>query len=167
MKTVIVYSSRYGSTEKCAGALAQKLGGSADLFNLKAKKAIDLSRYDRVIIGSPVYMGKLLSEVSAFCTRNMEALQKTNLGLFICSMGAGEVAEQELAKAFAPQLLEQAKARGCFGGAINYKQMNLFHKMITNMIAKADTNFPALDADKNASFISEEGITQFARQMGR
>lgn len=167
MKTMIVYSSRYGSTEKCADTLSKKLGGTVELFNLKAKKTIDLSQYDRVIIGSPVYMGKVLSEVRAFCTRNVEQLQKKDLGVFICSMGAGEVAEKELAAAFLPEIYERAAVRGCFGGEINYKRMGLFHKMITNMVAKADSNFPALDADKSASFILEESIARFAEQLNR
>ena len=57
MKTIVVYATRYSVSEKCAGKLAEKLGGEreVELCNLKRDRVDDLSAYDRVVIGS-IYM---------------------------------------------------------------------------------------------------------------
>ena len=61
MNTLIVYSSKYGCTEKCAKLIKQELNDPADLINLKNIniKDINLSKYDKVIIGGPIYIGKI------------------------------------------------------------------------------------------------------------
>lgn len=58
MSTLIVYTSKYGSTEKCAKQLAEQLTDSFELVD----SVPDLSLFDSIIIGSPIYMGKSLKE---------------------------------------------------------------------------------------------------------
>ena len=49
MKTVVIYKSRYGYTEKYAKWLSEKL--NADLFEAAEIRSLDFSEYDTVIYG--------------------------------------------------------------------------------------------------------------------
>jgi menaquinone-dependent protoporphyrinogen oxidase len=84
MKTLIIYATRYGSAERCAKMLSEKLIGDVDLLNLKDRQNIDLSQYEKVIIGGSIYVGKIQKEVNEFCTKHLEELkQKQTLKLMI------------------------------------------------------------------------------------
>ena len=56
MKTVVIYKSRYGHTEKYAKWLSEKL--NADLFEASQIKGLDFSRYDNIIYGGDLYAGR-------------------------------------------------------------------------------------------------------------
>lgn len=55
MKTLILYATKYGATEACARLLAQNLEGEVQIINIK-QADIDLRKYDRVILGSSIYV---------------------------------------------------------------------------------------------------------------
>jgi menaquinone-dependent protoporphyrinogen oxidase len=156
MKTLIVYGTKYGCTEKCATMLAKKLTGTVDLRNLKTAGEIDLSQYDTVIIGGSVYMGQIRKEVSEFCTKQLHLLQGKKLGLFICCMRDGELAETQLTTVFPKELVANAVATGFFGGEFTFKKMNFLERMIVKKVSKVD---------KDASNIQEENITAFAKSI--
>ena len=156
MKTLIAYSSKYGCTEKCARGLSEKLSGETDLLNLKAGKPADLSRYDRVIVGGSVYMGKIQKRVSDFCIKNMDQLKSKKLGLFICCMAEGKDAEDELKRVFPQELLQAAAVADYFGGEFIFKKMNPAYRMIIKKVAKTD---------RDVSNIRGENINRFAHLM--
>ena len=52
MKTLIVYASKTGTTEKCAGKIGQNLK-DATIINLSARQNEDINKYDKIIIGTP------------------------------------------------------------------------------------------------------------------
>lgn len=79
MNTLIVYSSKYGCTEQCAKILSEELKGEADLINLKNVKDINISKYDTVIIGGSIYIGKIQKEVAGFCAKNLDILKEKKL----------------------------------------------------------------------------------------
>ena len=64
MSTLIVYASKYGCTEKCVKLMSKKLNDKVDLINLKNINDIDLSKYDKVIIGGSIYIGRIQKEVT-------------------------------------------------------------------------------------------------------
>lgn len=137
MKTLIVFSTKYGTTEKCVNLLKEKIKGDVDLFNLKTKKDIDISPYDNVIIGGSVYMGNIQKEVKEFCAKNISPLKKKKIGLFICCMSDKETAKNQLEASYPKELLEKAFAKECFGGEFILSKMNFFHKLIVKKVSKA------------------------------
>lgn len=156
MKTLVVYGTKYGCTEKCATMLSEKLTGTVDLRNLKTAGNVDPSQYDRVIIGGSIYMGQIQKEVREFCTKNLAVLQGKKVGLFICSMREGELAENELKTVFPQELVASAVAQGYFGGAFIFKKMNFLEKMIVKKVA---------NVDKDTYNINEENIAAFAQAI--
>jgi len=158
MNTLIVYSTKYGCTEKCAEMLSEKLGGRVELCNLKKRSVPDLAQYDRVIIGGSVYIGRIQKEVSDFVNSNVEALKSKKTGCFICCMREGDEAKKELAASFPKELLENSAAADYFGGEFVFGKMNFIDRIIVKKVAKTD---------KDSSSLSEERINRFAEAMGR
>ncbi len=158
MKTLIAYGTKYGCTEECAKKLAVKLNGTVDLKNIKTKKDIDISQYDKVIIGGSIYMGKIQKEVSAFSLKNLDILKDKKIGLFICCMREGEIADTELNDSFPEELLTKAISKESFGGEFILKKMSFMDRMIVKKVSKID---------KDTSTISEKTIDRFAQAMNK
>ncbi len=113
MKAAVVYYSLEGNTQLIAKAVAEALhadlfalkprrdfpsggfkkffvGGMSAVFGLKPKLAngdIDLSGYDLVVLGSPVWVGKIASPFNTFLKHPFRG---KNTALFVCC-GGGEV----------------------------------------------------------------------------
>ena len=156
MNTLIVFSSKHGCTEKCTDFLAKELNNKPDIVNLKSYKDVNLSLYDKVIIGGSIYMGKVQKEVSEFCLKNLEELKEKNIGLFICGMQEGDSINTEINQNFPKELIEMATVIKHFGGEFNFSKMNFFEKLIVKIIAKISSN---------KSNILNDNINSFAKTM--
>jgi menaquinone-dependent protoporphyrinogen oxidase len=163
MKTLIVYASKYGCTEDCAKTLAEKITGKVELHNLKEKRVVDLSSYDIVIIGSSIYVGKVKKEVNKFCSEHLEQLKKKKLGLYLCCMHTGDIAQNQLNNAFPQELSTVAVAKDYFGGEFRFNKMNFMEKFVVKRVAESDKNLPNIDTKQNISSISQEKINSFAQ----
>ncbi|MCR4789434.1 MAG: NAD(P)H-dependent oxidoreductase [Lachnospiraceae bacterium] len=122
MKDLIVYYSLEGNTEYVAEKIAAKTG--ADTLRLVPKKAyhdkgfakffwggksavmaekpelekydIDLSQYERIIFGTPIWASNITPPLRTFIDENKEALKGKSFAAFACQSGAG--AEKAFAK---------------------------------------------------------------------
>ncbi|HKK82425.1 MAG TPA: flavodoxin domain-containing protein [Prolixibacteraceae bacterium] len=135
MKTAIIYISKNGATEKVAGML-QKSNKTKDIeaFNLKEKKHIDLHNYQNIIIGSPIYAGKIMNPVKRFIDDNMVQLLNMNVSLFICCMDDNR-ADEELQNAYPELLRKHALFCEHVGGEFNFKRMNFVERTIVKKIS--------------------------------
>lgn len=121
-KDLVVYYSLEGNTEYVAEKIKEKLG--ADLLKLVPKKAyhdkgfakffwggksavmaekpelekisIDLSGYERIIFGFPVWASNFTPPLRTFIEDNAEKLKGKRIAAFACQSGAG--AEKAFAK---------------------------------------------------------------------
>ena len=82
MKTVVIFSSKYGSTEKYAALIAGELG--ADLRKASEIKPSRLREYDAVIFGGGLYAGSIRG--AGFVKKNAEALKGKRLAIFTVGM---------------------------------------------------------------------------------
>lgn len=156
MKTLIVYGTKHGCTEKCADLLAKQFTGTVALRNLKTAKELDLAGYDQVVVGGSIYMGMIQKEVTAFCKKHLDVLLGKRLGLFICSMREGELAETELNAVFPRELVSHSVVKGYFGGEFIFSKMNFFEKMIVKKVSGISTD---------TSNIHEAHIKAFAQSL--
>ena len=154
MKTLIIYASKHGCTEKCSRLLMDKLNGEVKIVDIKKERVPELALFDNIIIGGSVYIGKIQKEVKQFCLKNISVLKKKKLGFFICCMSENDIAEKEIDTSFPEELLTNAVARGYFGGEFIFKKMNVFERFIIKKISKTD---------KDSSTISKENINKFAQ----
>jgi menaquinone-dependent protoporphyrinogen IX oxidase len=80
MKTLIVYSSKYGSTKVIAGWIAERLGFDCMIINAKdAPAPVD---FDLVILGSGIYEGSPMPELNAYIDRHIKVLEGKNKVVF-------------------------------------------------------------------------------------
>ena len=156
MSTLIVYASKYGCTEKCAKLIAGEIKGEVGLINLKQVKAINLSNYNKVIVGGSIYIGKIQKDVTEDCTKNLEELKQKKIGLFICGMVEGEAINNELNQNFPLELLEIAVAKEYLGGEFLIDKMSFMDKVIIKKVSKVTAN---------KSNILEDKIHEFAQAM--
>ena len=111
MKTLIVFYSQSGNTAKEAAYFAEKLG--ADTLRIYAKKAypdkgfkkflwggksavmgekpalvpyeVDLTKYDLVIVGTPVWASTFTPPIRTFIAENQQALSEKRFAAFACA----------------------------------------------------------------------------------
>ncbi len=159
MNTLIVYATQYGFTADCAASLKQQLNGEVTLIDLAKLTAPNLADYDAVAVGGSIYMGKVQSQVSAFCTAHESELLQKPLGLFLCC-GLPQNLEQTMAASFPESLRKHAKTSGCFGGELRTNRMKPMHKFIANMMQKAGAKDGMKPPEANP-----QAIADFARAM--
>jgi menaquinone-dependent protoporphyrinogen oxidase len=92
MNTVIVYASKLGSTRKVAEYIAGKIGSAA--IDLKSDPNPDVSKFDKVIIGSGVYAGKPSKRVNTFIKG--ADLGGKDVRMFVCCMFNDEKGDRQL-----------------------------------------------------------------------
>lgn len=83
-RTLIAYATKYGTTKEIAEEVQAVLAENnieSDLINLMEIGPIDA--YNAVIIGSPVYMGKMLIEARDFCQKYMPFLAGKWVAIFV------------------------------------------------------------------------------------
>lgn len=81
MDTLIVFSSKYGSTKKCAEYLSEKIKGSV-VMNL-AENEPNLNCFENIFVGGAVYNGKLSPNIRKFLSVNEKTLKDKNLFIWI------------------------------------------------------------------------------------
>jgi menaquinone-dependent protoporphyrinogen oxidase len=152
MKTLIVYATQHGCTQKISEQMKDYLGGDVTLKNLKKESVPSLQNYDRIIIGGSIHAGQIQKKVKEFCHEYLAELQQKELGLFICCMEEGEMARKQLENAYPEELFLRAKASASFGGAFDFERMNFFERMIVKKVAHVKQSTSKVDFDAVRSF---------------
>lgn len=156
MKGIIIYATRYGCTEKAAKILREKIPGGMKTVNIMQEKAADLSQFDTVILGGPVYVGKTLKCLTNYMRQNIEILKKKRLALFLC---AGEQdpkqTEQLFCNAFPEELNKNAVAREVFGGELHWEKLDFMTKLILKLVKGIKEGYSRLSEEKIARFANE------------
>lgn len=133
MKTLIVYTSKYGFTKECVDDIAAALKGVVDIVELNVPTNIDLSSYNQIIIGGAIYMGKVHKNITTFVHNNLEILRNKRIGLFI-TCGFSENFDMYLRETYPKRLLEIALAKRCFGGELQISKMKFLDKILTKIM---------------------------------
>lgn len=144
MKTLIAYVSRYGTTAECARRLAEKLPGESRLIDLRKERKPDFTGFDTVVIGGPIYAGRIRREVTTFCESHRAEIERRKAGLFICCLYDGEKAQEELNESFPAWLNAHAAGRYAFGGAISMGRLNFVDRFLIRKIAQTENDINAL-----------------------
>ena len=155
MKTLIIYASHHGCTEKCANQIHSAFTEST-LLPIKRIKTISVDDFDIVMIGGSIHAGSLQRSVKKFCENNLNALLSKKVGLFLCSMEQGEKGWQQFDKGFPEALRNHATAKGLFGGAFDFERMNFLEKAVVKKVA---------GVTESVSNISGKAIQDFIAAM--
>jgi len=137
MRTLIIYASTYGFTKECVEDLKQNIRGEVIVSNITRDKLVpSINEFDNIVIGGSIYMGQINKKLKVFCQQNLTLLIKKRVALFL-SCGLPENFNQSLNNAFPNELIEIAIAKECLGGELRIEKMSIPHKLITNLMKKA------------------------------
>jgi menaquinone-dependent protoporphyrinogen oxidase len=138
---LVAYSTRYGSTQEIAQAIANTLRECGFLVDLEPiKKVKTLEEYTAVVIGAPLYIMHLNKEVHNFLSQHQEVLMKRKAAVF--ALGALSNKEEECKEVRVQLDKELAKhpwfmpvAVETFGGKFDAAKLHFLDKIIVNMPA--------------------------------
>lgn len=154
MKNLVIYSSKYGCTEKCAKMLGDKLKGETILASADEKNLPNPSDFNNVILGSSIIVEKIGNNLSKYIEKNLETLKKSRLGLFVC---AGNAEADYIGANFPEELHTNAVSKEYFGGELDMNKLNFFVRFMMKLIGKGET----------FSRIQENNISQMAAVINK
>lgn len=144
MKVLIVYASKYGSTDEVAAAVAETLtarGNRVDAHEAAGAPAPD--GYDAVIVGSAVYVGSWLKPAARYVDSHAATLRARLVWLF----GVGPLGAEDPQPAGDPDQartlveLVSAKAYVTLTGALDRSRLGLIDRMIARAVKAPDGDF--------------------------
>jgi len=131
MKGIVIYKSKYGATKQYAQWLASKLG--FQLSKADEVTAHSLNGVDVVILGSSVYIGKLL--IKPWIEQYAEILKRKKLFLFIvCGTPASDKQKTGaiVAKNLPGELVEKCQVF-FLKGSLHLERLSLLDKFALRM----------------------------------
>ena len=158
MKTAIIYTSKHGTTEKIAHAIADKIRDTSDVevFSLKKNPNPNIGEFDTVILGSSIYAGQTSKKMKAFCKENESVLLQKKLGLFICGMHTNkEEIDKEMKVSYSEALQEKSVVHEFLGGEFLFEKMSFFERFAARMIAKTKVSVHRIDWDGIDNFVKK------------
>jgi len=158
MRIAILYISKHGTTEKIAKQIANALTEhDCNVIDIKRNKHPNLGKFDYLILGSSIYGGKIQQTMNKFCHQYLDQLQTKVIGLFVCGMQpTEEQREQELGRAFPPELFEKATTKSFLGGEFLFEKMSIWERWIVRHISKVSNS---------VSMINDQAVQQFITKL--
>ncbi|WP_160718920.1 flavodoxin domain-containing protein [Bacillus sp. USDA818B3_A] len=155
MKSLIVYCSSHGTTEKVVGILSEKLTGEVVSVDLKKDHSlIDLNDFDVVIIGGSIHAGMIQRRIKKFIQTHHDELLEKEVGLFLVCMREGELAVDQFNHAYPQDLRKSSVALGLFGGEFLVSKMNFFERQVVKKVDGISTDQSKLDMEAITEFVS-------------
>jgi len=131
---IILYYSKHGFTEKCAQLLAEHLGEDVRIQDVRKTPQWSANPGEMVILGFPVYMGSLPGPVKEFLQHQEKKLLMNPLGIFISALSSRRTAQSYFTTLVPPLLQDHAQFKGFFGGALEWKNLNPFERVILKTV---------------------------------
>jgi menaquinone-dependent protoporphyrinogen oxidase len=156
-RVLIAYASRCGSTAGVADTVGQVLGGTGASVDVRLVADVsDLGRYQAVVVGSAIRMGKWLPEAADFVKKRQDELSRMPCAYFVACLTMKDDTPENRTKVMAyldPVRRESAKAQpvsiGLFPGAIDFSKLSFGPKTVLKMMGTPEGDYrdwPAVKA---------------------
>jgi menaquinone-dependent protoporphyrinogen oxidase len=150
-RILVAYASRKGSTAGIAQAIGRELTSEGYAVDVNEMKSVtSLAGYNAVVIGAPVYTGKVTDDVAAFVTANKDRLSRLPVAGFVTGIApvypkTGDV------KGFTDQLITalapiRPVAVTMFAGTLDAEKMNFVERSLTSLMKVPTGDFRDWDA---------------------
>ena len=172
MKSLIIYHSKHGQTEKISHRIASGLETnrfSVVTHNINfLDQSISFGNFDLVVIGAPIYTTKHSKLLARFLRKHHDDLQNPTTAFFSVSLSAGgDEGQKDDARKCMEEFLEQAnwepQLQTTFAGALPYLEYGWFTRFLMKWIVKksgGDT-----DTSKNYEYTDWKRVDRFADEL--
>ncbi len=148
-KTAVIYKTSNGHTKAYAEYISQNI--ESDIFEVSDIKNKDLSEYNTIIFGSPIYAGMIKGAKEY--KKIVSKYGDKNLILFVVGMSDPEDKEyweKTLEANFKDSDVEEKSMLFLLQGGVNVDKLGFFSKKIINSILNKTKSKPQLtENDKN------------------
>ncbi len=170
LSSLIIYSSTDGHTKTICKRIIDFLkdGNLAKLVSLNEAKYLDLSKFNKVIIGASIRYGKHSKELYEFIELNKDILNEKESIFFSVNVVARKPEKNKpnnnpYIKKFLKVSKWKPKKIGVFAGRVDYPNYNLFDKYIIKLIMLI-TKGP-IDTSKSYEFTDWSKVESFAKEI--
>lgn len=175
---LIVFASRFGSTDEIAHEIAEELEKKhktlTQVHNLRdGVKIPSLDEFDGIIVGSGIKMGRWTKESYKFLKQNHIALNNKVLGLFVSSgEAANPKTHAEARVKYLEEIMERTGVKAdmieAFGGIIDFSSSSTYsflEKKTIQKLARSIEGGITIDDDKMNDFRDWELIRNWAKDF--
>jgi menaquinone-dependent protoporphyrinogen oxidase len=145
-RVLISYASQCGSTGEVALAVGDVLCAAGAAVDVRrAEDVTDISGYRAVVVGSAVYMRRLMSEAVAFVEANRQALGQVPVAYFVVCGTLKEDTEENRQQAAAylepVRALVQPVDEGLFAGAMDFGKMSFLYQAVARVMGGSNSDW--------------------------
>ena len=144
MRVLVTAASRHGSTVEIAGEIGRVLRESGLGVDVEPIENVDaVERYDGVIVGSAVYVGRWLPAAIEFIHRHQAELSQRPVWLF----SSGPIGSPEPKPTTEPQDIAElvgsvgARSHSIFAGKIDRSRLSFGEKTIVSVVRAPEGDF--------------------------
>ena len=143
---LIAYATKHGGTEGVAQAIGKAFSEEGARAEVKSVHEVEeLSGYRAVVLGSPLYSGKVLPEVVSFAKQHGSELSAMPLALFFVCLTMARPSEkgvQKVVKQTRPlgELVRPTDV-GLFAGSIDYSSLGFYDRMLVKLTKIPEGDF--------------------------
>ena len=128
-KWAVIYSTWCGSSRDAGVWISEGMGGIADVFDIRENP--DPSKYDNIVVGGSIRMGKVSQEMQDYLAKNKSQLKSKVKGLFaVCGNG-----EKPVGPAQKAMLIDNHLAKLC---EVSKVSSSVFNGRITQSLMEPD-----------------------------
>lgn len=139
-KVVVIYGSKYGTTEKYAKWISEEL--NCDLFSYKSIKKDNLLNYDTIIYGGGVYAGGVKG--ISILKNNFEKIKDKDIVIFTCGISdPKDMNNVNQINANINRIFDLQKNKITIfnlRGGIDYSKLTFLHKTMMKILKKKVEN---------------------------
>ena len=168
--TLIIYSSTDGHTETICKRISNSLDNKNEIkiISLDHATNIDLSTFNKIIIGASIRYGKHSKKLYKFIRLNKNVLDQKQSVFFSVNVVARKLEKNTpetnpYIKKFLKISKWQPKKLGVFAGKVDYPSYNIFDKYIIKLIMFI-TGGPT-DTSKSYEFTDWSKVEDFAKEL--
>ncbi|HAR62332.1 MAG: hypothetical protein DKM50_13855 [Candidatus Margulisiibacteriota bacterium] len=144
-RVLVAYSTKYGSTTEVAQKISEVLNESGFASEVKnVKEVSDVGSYDAIIVGSAIYVGKVLPESLNFVTKHKTSLSKVPMAYFVVSGRYGDNPTKNFTEADGSmnpfRELVKPIDTTVTGGKIDYAALNFFERIMCRLLGAKESD---------------------------
>ena len=167
---LVIYSSTDGHTKTICERIKNFLssGNLVELFSIEDAKKIDLSKFEKIIIGASIRYGKHSKELYNFIKLNKKILDQKKCAFFSVNVVARKIEKNTPdTNPYIKKFLKISKWKpnkiNVFAGKVDYPNYNLIDKYIIKFIMFI-TNGPT-DTSQSHEFTDWSKVDDFSQEL--